>query len=300
MLDQRLKLRHLQCFVETARLGSLSAAAQVMNISQPAASKTIRELEDLLAVQLFDRVGRGLVLTAAGRIFQQHAGAGLVELKRAQDLVRSAPRETSRLSIGALPTSATELLPKAALAFREAHPNCMLRVGTGPNWLLMSQLREGALDLVVGRMASAAVMEGLSFHQLYSERIAAIVRPRHALTQSQDSSRFADFPLVLPPPGAVIAPLVRGFLSRHGVAPFGHAFETVSLAFGRRLVQSSDAIWFISRGVVASELADGTLVELQLSEDLPGGPVGISMRQDGPMSTEQKGMVTALEAVCAQ
>lgn len=296
MLDHRLRLRHLRCFLETARLGSLSAAAQALNVSQPAASKTIRELETILGRPLFDRSSRRLTLTPAGRIFQQHTGAGLIELIRGQDLVKDAPRQMTRLAVGVLPTAATELVPRAALTFREGFPDCMLRVSTGPNWLLMSQLREGSLDLVIGRMASAKVMEGVSFRQLYAERIAAIVRPGHPLlAQSPHKDMFAQVPLVLPPPGSVIAPLVQTFLARHSVPPQSHAYETVSLAFGRRLVQDSDAVWFISRGVVASEMADGSLAALTIDEELLGGPVGVSMREDGIVTPEQRGLVAALE-----
>ncbi len=75
MLDPRIRLRHLRCFLETARLGSLSAAADVLNVSQPAVSKTIRELEEVLGKPLFDRSHRRLTMTAVGRVFQQHAGA---------------------------------------------------------------------------------------------------------------------------------------------------------------------------------------------------------------------------------
>ncbi|MFT6653116.1 MAG: LysR family pca operon transcriptional activator, partial [Celeribacter sp.] len=107
MIDSHIRMRHLRCFLETARLGSLSAAADAMHVSQPAASKTIRELEDILGVPLFDRTGRRLVLSAAGKVFQQHAGAAMIDLKRAQDLVRDAPRSRTRLAVGTLPTAAT-------------------------------------------------------------------------------------------------------------------------------------------------------------------------------------------------
>ncbi len=178
MIDPRLRLRHLRCFLETARLGSVSAAAEALHISQPAVSKTIRELEDILGTALFTRSGRRLVLSRAGRVFQSHAGTAMIDLGRAQDLVREAPRTSSRLMIGALPTAATTLVPEAAVAFRAARPDCLLRVSTGPNWLLASQLREGTLDMVVGRMAPAAVSGGLSFRQLVSEPVVAVVRPK--------------------------------------------------------------------------------------------------------------------------
>ncbi|WP_439122777.1 pca operon transcription factor PcaQ [Marivita sp.] len=296
MVDHRIRIRHLRCFLETARLGSLSAAAGVLNVSQPAASKTIRELEDILGKPLFDRTHRRLALTSVGRVFQQHAGAAMAELSRAQSLVMDTPSQITRLSVGVLPTAATSLMPRAALAFRDSHPNCLLRVSTGPNWLLMSQLRESSLDLVVGRMGNAEVMQHLSFHHLYSEDIAAVVRPGHSLIDTdQPMGALEGYPLLLPPPGAVIAPLVRALLSRHGVTSQSAAFESVSLAFGRRVVQSSDAVWFISRGVVEDELDAGTLRALPLGNDLRGGPIGISMRSDGVLTDEQTGLIRALE-----
>lgn len=298
MMDSRIKLRHLRSFLETARLGSLSAAAQDLNISQPAMSKSIRELEDILGTQLFDRSTRRLSLTPAGKVFQQHVGSGMIALRRAQQLVQDAPQQQQRIIVGVLPTAATDLLPNAALQFQTENPDCLMRVSTGPNWLLMSQLREGTLDLVVGRMSTAKVMEGLSFRQLYSERIIAVLRPDHpALRGDGNQSAIGNYPLVVPPPGAVIAPVVRAYLSQLDIPPYAHKFETVSLAFGRKLVQSSDAIWFISRGVVANELAEGTLCVLPLDQDMHGSPVGISMREDGSTTPEQQSLIRALEFV---
>lgn len=160
MLSPHLRLRHLRCFLETARLGSLSAAADTLHVSQPAASKTICELEEILDIELFDRSTRRLVLTSAGRLFQNHAGTGIQELERTDPGAR-------RLSIGILPTAVSWLVPEAVLAFRAAYPKCMMQVTSGPNWLLLSQLREGSLDLVVGRMPPSNQTGGLSFRQLY-------------------------------------------------------------------------------------------------------------------------------------
>ncbi|WP_319517501.1 LysR substrate-binding domain-containing protein [uncultured Martelella sp.] len=295
MFDPRIRMRHLHCFVETARRGSLSAAAQTLNVSQPAASKTIRELEDILEVALFDRSGRRLALTQAGKTFQRYVGSALIELGRAQELVRERPARRSRIAVGALPTASTVLLPQAALSLRQSAPECLLRVTTGPNWLLLSQLREGTLDMVVGRMAAAQLMEGLSFRQLYSEPIMAVVRPGHPLDGKEaDGATLGRFPLMLPPPGAVIAPLVQAYL--HGIGLFDPqaAFENVGLAFGRKVVLSSDAIWFISAGVVHDELETGLLSGIRLNDDLLGGPVGVAMRNNAVMTDEQRSLLLAL------
>ncbi|TVP69088.1 MAG: pca operon transcription factor PcaQ [Rhodobacteraceae bacterium] len=298
-LDPRLRLRHLRCFLETARLGGLSAAAEKLSVSQPAASKTLRELEDILGTALFDRSTRRLVLSPAGRIFQQHAGTAIRALEMAQDAVRDAPERITRLNIGVLPTVATDLIPQAALKYNEHVPNCILHVTTGPNWLLLSQLREGTLDLMVGRMPDAEQMEGMTFRQLYSERVVMVVRPGHPLLNATDfPAELAQYKLMLPPAGALITPAVRGWLASVGLSHLNPTFETVSLAFGRKLVMHSDIAWFISKGVVADELAAGVLTTLEPATELPSGPVGICQRANTELTHETEAFLKLLRAMC--
>lgn len=292
--------RHLRAFVEVARLSSVSQAADALAVSQPAVSKTLRELEDRLGTPLFERTGRRLRLTEAGRLFQRHAGLSLIELERGVRALRAPEAARRRLAVGVLPTVATRILPRAALAFAAAVPGGGLRVTTGPNWLLLSQLREGALDLVVGRLAAPEEMRGLVFEQLYVEPVAAVVRPGHPLIAAP-ALGFAAFPLILPPPGAVIRPAVeRHFLSL-GLEPPAAAVETVSLAVGRGIVQGSDAVWFISRGVVEVELDQGALAALDLgSLPLTAGPVGLTRRAGSEPGPEAQGLMRALRAAAAE
>lgn len=301
MLHFHLRLRHLRCFLETARLGSLSAAADALHVSQPAASKTIRELEDILGVQLFDRSGRKLALTPAGRVYQTHAGMALADLERAQMLVLSPPPERPRLHVGVLPTAATGLVPRAALAFRETRPDVLLDVMTGPNWLLLSLLREGQLDLVVGRMPPAGNTEGLGFRRLYWERVVPVVRAGHPLLRHEwDHADLAHHPLMLPPTGAMISTSVRSWLHSVGITDPRPAFENVSLAFGREVVIRSDTVWFISEGVVRPEIEAGALVVLPIRNELLGGLVGISLREGNEPSPPAQALIAALEAAAGQ
>lgn len=293
-IDPRLRLRHITTFLEIAQAGSIVAAASRLGVTQPAVSKTLRELEDILGQPLFDRSGRRLRLNTVGQGYQKQAGSAMTTLARAT--LPMAGQAQARLTIGALPTAATRLVPQAAIRFRATHPHCMIRVSTGPNWLLLSQLREGRLDLVVGRMADADRMEGLSFRQLYTEDVVAVVDADHPCGDRFDSADIARFPLILPPPGAVIGPLVRAYLRSIGADDVAPAFETVSLAFGHQILRKSDAIWFISRGVVAEELAAGTLRALSLNAPMMAGPVGISLRQGVPQSAEIAAMIAALHA----
>ena len=280
----RFRLRHIRAFLAVARTGSVTAAAEALNMTQPAASKTIRELEDVLGAELFDRSGRRLRPNAAGRAFGVFAGRAWSDLDRAFQAARG-PAEEVRLSAGVLPTAATDLFPRAALAFAAAWPGAVLRAVTGPNWLLLAQLREGALDLVVGRMADPEAMEGLLFEQLRPEDIVLVARPDHPLAgRDVVGAEVADWPLILPPKGALISDPVRAWLTAEGLGTPRPLFETVSLAFGRRAVELSDALWFISRGVVADELRTGRLVALRLAGPVLAGPLGISTRDGAAAS----------------
>ena len=298
--DAHLRLRHVRTFLEIARADSVSTAAARLNISQPAVSRSLKELEEMLGTPLFDRVGRGIKLNEAGRVFQSHANASMVELMRAHDRLMKDGGLTSRLSIGVLPTAASELVPLAALAFRKEIPSTRLHILTGPNWLLFDELREGGVDLVVGRMPEGDKATGVIFHQLYIEDVVLVCRPRHPiLKESVPEDHLSQSDLILPPPGAVIAQTVERYLASIGLPEMRAALETVALPIGRKIVNQSDALWFISRGVVADELTAGSLVEIPLASPLLSGPVGISIARSAPISVERSVFADHLQRTAA-
>ena len=296
---QGISYRHVRCFLEIARLQSVSQAAEALSISQPAVSKTLRELEDRLGVRLFERVGRRLRLTAEGGLFQTHAGLSLIELERGVRALHAPSSAGRRIEIGVLPSVATDLMPRATLAFAERMPGVTLTITTGPNWLLLAQMRDGAVDLVVGRLASPAAMAGLVFEQLYIESITAVARRGHPLL-ADPARPLMDFPLILPPAGAIIRPAVEQYFFSIGHEPPRAFAETVAHAVGRGLLTRSDAVWFISRGVVAEDIAQGTLAEIPLTGVPMPGPVGLSRRAGDTASPELVELMRAIRDCVAE
>jgi LysR family pca operon transcriptional activator len=302
-LDGRIKLRHLSCFVEVARLKSAVKAASVLGLSQPAVSKTINELEDCLGAALFEPKRRSMVLTPVGDIFLRYATSSLVALKRGiQTVAQDTEGKQPAFTLGALPTASAQILP-AALAKLSRHlPNLRLRVVTGSNDVLLSQLRLGDIDLVVGRMASPEAMRGLAFEYLYSERIAFAVRPGHPLLAHRQLN-IADigrYQLLVPPPGSVIHPIVQRYFIAHSILPLQGEIETVSDAFGRNYLLGTDAIWVISEGVVAEDAASGTLAVLPIDTDDTIGPVGLTIRTDTDLSFPAQPVMGAVRDVVAE
>lgn len=278
-----VKLRHIRAFIEIADEGSLSAVARRHGITQPALSRTLAELEDLLGVALFRRENRRLVLTAQGAIFRRHASLGLQAFEAGAAALRPdyAGRE---IRVGILPTAATGLFPRIALRLREAAPESVVKIETGPHTHLMRLLREGRIDLMIGRMPDARDMAGLAFEHLYEEDIVLAARKGHPAATRAPGEILQSLPVVLPPEDAIIRRAVNEYLVTLNLVGLRPAFETVALPIGLGIVAASDAVWFISRGVIAEELAGGRLIEIATGVRFLAGAVGMTHRQGGPVS----------------
>lgn len=300
LIDPRVKLRHIACFLEVARLKSVVRAADALNMSQPAATKTIQELEEILGAQLFDRSRRSLFLTPAGENFQRYAESSVSALKQGIDSVRMADRETI-VRVGALPTVSARILPPAVMRLAESR-KARARIVTGPNDYLLSLLRAGEVDLVIGRMAEPGEIAGLSFEHLYSEQVVFAVRAGHPLLKLKRFvlTAIQPYQILMPPPGAVIRPAVERLFTAQGVTHPRDDIETVSNAFGRRYTLTTDAVWIISEGVVIDDVAEGSMALLPVDTSETTGPVGLTMRSGETMGYAAQLLLAAIRQVAAE
>ncbi|MFN4129363.1 MAG: LysR substrate-binding domain-containing protein [Paracoccaceae bacterium] len=282
IMHPAVKLRHIRAFLDIAAEGSLTSVARRQGISQPALSRTLAEIEDLLGVALFTREKRRLVLTEAGAVFRHHASIALQALE-AGAAALAPDAGGGGIRVGILPTAATRLFPRVALRFRAVRPDTLLKIETGPHFYLLGLLREGAIDLMVGRMPVAGEMAGLAFEHLYEEEIVLVARAGHPMATQPLIVTLQAVPLILPPEGALIRRAVDDYLASLGLHALRPAFETVGLAVGRGILAGSDAVWFISRGVVADEVDRGDLMVLSTGARFRSGSVGITRRQGGSM-----------------
>ncbi len=279
---RKIKMRHLSAFVETVRRGSLKAASEQIMLTQPAISKTLRDLEDILGVTLLHRDRGGIRLTREGAVFRQFAEQGLAALNHglASLDALSAGRATP-LRIGTLPSVAADLLPDVILQFGELSPATPVTVEDGGIRTLLERLRSGALDLVLGRMGQPEMMTGLSFTQLYAEHVVFAAASDHPLAQETRLAALTDSLILYPPKESAIRPLVDRFLISQGITDWQHRLETVSSSFGRSMTLGpAQAIWIISQGVIAREVASGQMVTLPIDTQAMAGPVGIMARSE--------------------
>lgn len=196
-----VELRQLRYFVAVAEEGSVSRAAQRLHLSQPPLSTQLRQLEDELGVRLFERSNRGIVLTAAGTVFQAEARAVLARLEQGKRQAREAGREdVGTLTVGFVSIAALGVLPPALKAFRARYPAVEVELHELTTDAQVRELRAGRLDLGVGL---APVEEAdLQFEGVLREPLLLAAPASHALARGEgavDLRAFAAEAFIIPP-----------------------------------------------------------------------------------------------------
>ena len=294
-MDRRIKLRHLEVFATVARAGSLKRAAEVLNLTQPGVSKTLRELEEITGHALADRSRAGLRLTPEGEVFLLYADQSTTAIRQGLHRLQAPGASGGQLRIGALPSVAATLLPPAVRAFVTAQPDTQIEITEGAHQDLTNRLRAGGLDLVIGRLGRPDSMIGLSFRHLHSEEVVVVARPDSLAQRAPSLAALADFRVLYPPRDSAIRPLVARLLIAQGVPLYPQRIESASSAFGRALTLAhADTVWFISRGVVENDIARGDLLALPLNTDATRGAVGIMTRADEVPTAPLRAFVRAL------
>jgi LysR family transcriptional regulator, pca operon transcriptional activator len=306
MTGDNIKFRHLQCFLAVAQQGSLQRAAVALSITQPAVSKTLKELESLLDTRLFERGRKGAALTPAGEAFTRHAGASVSALRDAVASVTPSRRPGAEVvTLGVLPTVAPWLLPAVLGLLDTSGARTSLRIHTAPNPALLLQLRQRELDLVIGRFAEPVHMQGLTFEHLYADPLVLVVRPGHPLLhgaalRGNPLMHLHGFTLVLPPQGTAIRHTADSFLSTRGLVSPARTIETLSVSVARNHTRASDAVWLSPRGAAAQDVRDGTLTPLAVDMTGTEELVGLSLRADADMSAAQNQVLACIRIAAQQ
>ncbi|HFQ8755781.1 TPA: LysR substrate-binding domain-containing protein [Klebsiella pneumoniae] len=296
LFSQRIRLRHLHTFVAVAQQGTLGRAAETLNLSQPALSKTLNELEQLTGTRLFERGRLGAQLTLVGEQFLTHAVKVLDALNSAgQALNRKEGLNNDIVRIGALPTAALGILPTVIGQFHKQQKDITLQVATMNNTMLLAGLKSGEIDIGIGRMSDPELMSGLHYELLFLESLKLVVRPGHPLLQETVTlSRVMEWPVVVSPKGTVPRQNAEALLQSQGCKMPAGCIETLSASLSRQLTVDFDYVWFVPSGAVKDDLRRGVLTALPIATQGAGEPIGILTRVDATLTTGTQTLLSAI------
>jgi len=176
-----MELRHLRYFVAVAETGSLTVAAEErLHTSQPSLSRQIRDLEDEVGVQLFNRSARGVDLTASGRAFLDHARLALSQVDAATEAARRAAQPMKQVfALGFLTGQEMTWLPRAMQILRDELPNIEVTVSSDYSPDLAQALARGRLDLAFLRAEPGFDLE---YRVVNKEKLIVLMPSDHRLT----------------------------------------------------------------------------------------------------------------------
>lgn len=184
-----MELRHLRYFVAVAEEQNVTRAAVRLHVSQPPLTRQIHDLEDELGVELFERTGKAIKLTDAGRLFLAEARAALRRVEEAVKSVQAAvAKEQGELQVGYAPTPTIELLPVVLRAFQKSAPGVRVTLHDHSSPEILAGLREGHLQAAFLMQPVKQAARGISFVALRALPIVVAVPPEHPFVRRRSVS----------------------------------------------------------------------------------------------------------------
>lgn len=277
-----INLHHLRLFRAVAQDGTLTAAARGLNISQSAVSTQIKALETALGHDLFERQGRNLVLTEAGKIALHHAEE---IFRTAEDLtatLKTAGEKRSVLRIGALAT----LSRNFQMSFLDpliGRDDVEVILRSGSQESLLSGLQALSLDVVLTNLIPARDAASPYLVQRLAEQSVSLVgSPNRILPEAQGlAALLRTHPLVLPTPETSLRAGFDALTDHLGIVP-KIAAEADDMAMLRLLARADAGLAVIPPIVVQDELANGRLIELCKLDEMTEVFCAVTIRRRFP------------------
>ena len=232
LLDGRLKLRHFVLADALTDLGSVVAAAARLRSTQPALTRTLRELEDILGVPLYERGPRGVVPTVYGAAFTEHARAILAQVTQAgEHQAELADARRGTVTVGSHLAGSNLLLPAAIARFKSERPLVTVTIREASPDALLTELEAGRVDLIVGRLAGVPDPGHTVRHTLYGEPVRLVARNGHPAraTEPLSLASLAAFPWILPGPETALRGELEEVFLRHDLALPENRVECTSI-----------------------------------------------------------------------
>jgi DNA-binding transcriptional LysR family regulator len=271
-------LTQIEAFVETARRGSVSRAADALFVTQPALTARLKTLERELGTPLFVRTGRGVRLSEAGRSFLPYAQRALGAVAEGRQLLAEVSRGgAGQLALGAAPAVGTYVLPAILQRFHAAYPNVQLSVRTGHS--------EEVLELVLREEVEVGLVRALRHPEiqsipLYEDELVLVTTPEHRFAAQDEVvvEELGGEQLILFDRTSSYHDLTSSFFREAGVAPRG-VMEVDNIDATKKMVRQGLGVALLPYTAVAEELSSGALATVPIADATPARRQIVAVRR---------------------
>jgi DNA-binding transcriptional LysR family regulator len=255
-IGNRIRLRDLHVLLAVAECGSMSKAAIRLAISHPVVSKTVSDLEQALGVRLFDRNSRGVELTAYGRVLLNCGNVVFDEMRQGLRQIQFLTNpDSGDLRIGFPEVEIAGIVPLITERFLRKYPGVNLQViHANTSMLQFQELRGRNVELLIGRVRTAALEDDLGLELLFDDSLVAVAGSESPWT-SRETIELAELindPWILPPYNSVPGPFIRDIFHFYSLEPPTPSISTLSNQLTTTLIATGRFLGLLNRTVVAS------------------------------------------------
>ena len=298
-----MKLHQLAALVTASECGSLRQAAGMMRLSQPALSRSIRDLEIETGVKLLERTALGVKPTVYGAALILRSKIVEAELRHArEDIAHLKAATHGDLRIGATPVAAFSLLPVVLARFKRSRPQLRVTISDGMGESLLAGLRQGDFDMIFGRIYERLDRQEFAVDVLFNDSLVVVARRGHPLTESRRSAKidWRDFEWILPGDDSPArTAFQRTFEARTGTPP-RCTIEANNFVTMLSLLSQTDLLAVAPRQIFHVTWLQQGFVSLDLGFKFPAQPTGVIRRARSPLSSAAQFAIKELRYAAQQ
>jgi DNA-binding transcriptional LysR family regulator len=270
----RLRFRHLQFLDILGRTRNLRLTAEQMHITQPAATKILMDIEEILEARLFDRLPRGMLPNELGLFTLGYAASALAgQRKFVEELNALKQGGHGHLSIGAITGSAAHVLIASVAEIQRLRPLLVLKVLEQSSDQLIVWLAEHKIDLMIGRFTDDAQRTQFQYERLSSEPMQVVAGAHHPLRGAPDLdlAELSHWPWILYPASTAVRKVSDDIFARNGLMLTSGMVETPSFLFALEMMQRTDMLSLQPKALVEHYFHRGLLtpIPIELPDRMP-------------------------------
>ncbi len=291
----------VRAFLALARTGSYAGAAETTGLSAASLHRAVADLAVALGQRLVDKRGRSILLTPQGERRARGFGLAMAELRNGlAEVAAWQGKAAGRIVVGAMPLSRARWLPETILRFHGLHPGVSIAVVEGSHAELAGPLRDGEIDLMLGALREAALLEDLAQEPVFWDKPQLVMRAGHPLLLSEKpmGAQLAAFPWILPARDTPLRQYWEAMMRAAGAEPPSVSIECGSVLTVRQLLLGSDALTLLSPAQLAVELEAGVLATLPTPARVLRR-IGITTREGWRPTAPQAAFVALLREVAS-